>query len=112
MATSTARVLPFFVYKYECQRHIGGNMSQVYLAYDARAERHVVVKLMRPEESSVPELRQRFLQEGRLACRCAHPNVITTHETDETEEGEPYIVMELLQGKSLREWMDPGGWAG
>ena len=111
MATSTARVLPFFVYKYECQRHIGGNMSQVYLAYDARAERHVVVKLMRPEESSVPELRQRFLQEGRLACRCAHPNVITTHETDETEEGEPYIVMEHLQGKSLREWMDAGGFA-
>lgn len=86
-------------------------MSQVYLAYDARAERHVVVKLMRPEESNIPELRERFLQEGRLACRCSHPNVITTHVTDETDEGEPFIVMEHLQGQSLREMMDSGGFA-
>lgn len=82
-------------------------MSEVYLAYDARAERSVVVKLMRPEQANDPELRERFLQEGRLACRCSHPNVITTYETDEDVCG-PYIVMERLQGQSLREVMNSG----
>jgi serine/threonine protein kinase len=97
MDFTACRSLPFFVRKYECREHIGGNMSEVYLAYDARAERSVVVKLMRPEQRSDPELRERFLQEGRLACRCAHANVITTYVTDEDECG-PYIVMERLPG--------------
>jgi serine/threonine-protein kinase len=62
---------------------------------------------MRPEQRSDPELRERFLQEGRLACRCSHPNVITAYVTDEDECG-PYIVMERLPGHSLRDVMNSG----
>jgi len=83
-------------------------MSEVYLAYDARADRSVVVKLMRPEQASDPSLRERFLQEGRLACRCSHPNIITTYVTDEDECG-PYIVMERLQGQCLRDILNASG---
>lgn len=83
-------------------------MSEVYLAYDARADRSVVVKLMRPEQASDASLRERFLQEGRLACRCSHPNIITTYVTDEDECG-PYIVMERLQGQCLRDILNVTG---
>jgi len=62
---------------------------------------------MRPDQRSDPELRERSLQEGKLACRCSHPNVITTYVTDEDECG-PYIVMERLPGHSLRDVMNSG----
>lgn len=82
-------------------------MSEVYLAYDARADRNVVVKLLKQEDCNNMELRERFVQEGRVACRCSHPNVITTFETDETD-GQPYIVMEYLRGQSLRSFLTSG----
>jgi eukaryotic-like serine/threonine-protein kinase len=108
MAMRGVRTLPFFVDKYECREHIGGNMSEVYLGFDARADRFVVVKLLKREDCEDADYRERFLQEGRLACRCAHANVITTYETDE-EDGQPYIVMEHLQGQSLRSLLFAGG---
>lgn len=108
MVGSNPRTLPFFVDKYECTEHIGGNMSDVYLAYDARADRSVVVKLMRPDQLDDFEVQSRFLEEGRLACQCSHPNIITTYVTDAGEFG-PYIVMEHLQGRSLRDVLNAGG---
>lgn len=104
-----SRSLPFVLKnKYECQKDLGGNMADVYLAVDRKADRPVVVKLLRPADANNTEIRKRFIQEAQLACRCSHPNIITTYETDE-EEGLPYIAMEYLQGESLKEMIERGG---
>jgi len=104
-----SRSLPFVLKdKYECQKDLGGNMADVYLAVDRKADRPVVVKLLRAGDAKNTEIRKRFIQEAQLACRCSHPNIITTYETDE-EDGLPYIAMEYLQGESLKEMIERGG---
>ncbi len=101
------RQVPFLIRKYECLEPLGGNMANIYLARDTRTERQVVLKLLRWEDCANEELRQRFLQEAQLACRCLHPNIVTTFDADE-EDGQPYIVMEFVPGDSLRDVMNRG----
>ncbi len=100
--------LPFKIGKYECRKDLGGNMAQVYLAWDPVAARPVVVKILRLIDAQQDSVRRRFILEAQLACRCAHPNVITTYDVGE-HEGRPYIVMEFLGGESLRAIMNRGG---
>ena len=104
------RDLPFRIAQYECYQYLGGNMSALFLARDVRTERVVVIKLLREEDLGREELRRRFLAEARAACRCSHPNVITTYEADEYL-GQPYIAMEYLRGESLRTRLNGGGFA-
>jgi eukaryotic-like serine/threonine-protein kinase len=104
----SVRTLPFRVKKYECTEDLHGNMAEVYLAQDTRTGRRVVVKLLRREDCAHEELRARFLVEAQLACQVNHPNIITTYDTDE-DEGQPYIVMEYLEGEGLRALMSRGG---
>lgn len=101
------RQVPFLIRKYECLEPLGGNMASIYLGRDTRTQRQVVVKLLRPEDCANEELRLRFLQEAQLACRCLHPNIVTTFDADE-EDGQPYIVMEYVRGESLRDRMNRG----
>jgi len=102
--------LPFRVGRYECRRDLGGNMADVYLAWDDAAARPVVVKLLRAPDAADPMKRQRFVSEARLACRCSHPNIITTYDVGE-HEGRPYIAMEWLEGEPLRNIIHRGGFA-
>jgi serine/threonine-protein kinase len=100
--------LPSRVGRYECKRDLGGNMADVYLAWDAVAARPVVVKLLRPADAADETKRLRFLSEARLACRCSHANVIITYDVGE-HEGRPYIAMEWLDGEPLRNIIHRGG---
>jgi serine/threonine protein kinase len=104
----SVRALPFPVKKYQCVQDLHGNMAEVYLAHDTRTGRQVVVKLLRREDCANEELRARFLSEAQLACQVNHPNIITTYDTDE-DDGQPYIVMEYLDGEGLRALMRRGG---
>lgn len=80
-------------------------MGTVYLARDARLGRHVALKVLNPEDLNSEERRGRFTREARAAAAIRHQNVATIYEVDETENAEPYIVMEYCQGETLAERM-------
>jgi serine/threonine protein kinase/Flp pilus assembly protein TadD len=80
-------------------------MGTVYLARDARLGRHVALKVLNPEDMASGERRARFTREARAAAAIRHQNVATIYEVDETENGEPFIVMEYCQGETLAQRM-------
>jgi Tol biopolymer transport system component len=86
---------------YRVLRRIGvGGMGEVYEAKDLRLGRHVAVKVLSRSES-LPQASQRFEREARAASALNHPHICTIHDVGE-HEGQPFIVMELLEGRTLR----------
>jgi eukaryotic-like serine/threonine-protein kinase len=94
---------------YKVIRSLGsGGMGEVYLAQDSRLGRKVALKLL-PDFFTHERARlRRFEQEARLASALSHPNVCTVHEVGETEGGGHYIVMEYVEGETLRHRMNGG----
>ena len=80
-----------------------GAVGTVYRAWQTGTERMVAVKLMHPELACDRALRNRFVREARCAARLAHPNVVGVHMVGETESGLPYLVMEMVRGRTLEE---------
>ncbi|SEF67627.1 Serine/threonine protein kinase [Bryocella elongata] len=86
---------------YEILGRLGsGGMGLVFSAWDARLHRDVALKILR-DEYSTPEMRARFLQEARAVSGMNHPNICTIFDIGE-DQGDPYMVMELLKGRTLR----------
>jgi len=79
-----------------------GGMGVVYRAHDERLDRDVALKVLSPELSGDQEFLARFRREARTLSKLNHPNVATVHDFD-TAAGISFIVMELIQGKSLTE---------
>jgi serine/threonine-protein kinase len=87
---------------YEVLAPIGkGGMGEVYRARDVHLHREVAVKVL-PEAFATKAARERFLREARAASALSHPNICAIHDVGETE-GRLFLVMELLEGKTLRE---------
>ena len=85
-----------------------GGMGVVYRAYDEVLHRDVAVKVVNKDARLDSSASQRLLHEARASSSLSHPNICTIHEVGETN-GELYIVMELVEGKSLRVMSaDPG----
>lgn len=90
---------------YEILGHLGGGgMGFVYRAWDARLHREVAIKLLH-SEYNMPGMRERFLREARAASALNHPNICTIFDIGE-QNGEPYLVMELLEGRTLKDLID------
>src|SRR5438270_6893715 len=85
-----------------------GGMGVVYQAYDEVLHRDVAVKVVNKDARLDSSASQNLLHEARASSALAHPNICTIHEVGETE-GEFYIVMELIEGKSLRTMSANGG---
>ncbi|HEY3497371.1 MAG TPA: protein kinase [Polyangiaceae bacterium] len=85
---------------YELIRELGrGGMGVVYLARDTRLGRRVAIKFL---IGGSVELSENFLREARATAACQHENIVIVHEVDE-HGGVPYLVLEYLEGRSLRE---------
>ena len=78
-----------------------GGMGEVFLAEDTRLERKAAIKFLPAETAADPELQQRFLKEAKAASALNHPNVCVVYDVGETDDGLPYIAMELVDGESL-----------
>src|ERR1700719_2989549 len=87
---------------YEIVAPIGkGGMGEVYRARDPRLRRDVAVKVL-PQAFATEAARERFEREARAASALNHPNICAVHDVGEAA-GHPFLVMELLDGKTLRE---------
>jgi serine/threonine protein kinase len=79
-----------------------GGMGVVYEAEDTRLGRHVALKLLAPEACSDPAAMERFLREARIVSSLSHPHICTLHDIG-THAGQQFMVMELLEGESLKQ---------
>src|SRR4051794_26864936 len=78
-----------------------GGFATVYKAYHAALDRHVAVKVLRPEMVEPEGARDRFQIEARASARLAgHPNIVTVYDYGE-EEGSAYLVLQLVEGMTL-----------
>ena len=79
-----------------------GGMGAVYLARDHRLGRRVALKFILPERLGAGDARERFLFEARTTARFAHPHIVTVYAVGE-HEGAPWVAMEFLGGRTLRD---------
>ncbi|MFO0947615.1 MAG: protein kinase [Planctomycetota bacterium] len=101
--------IPTKVGNYRLLRTLGiGGMGSVHEAQEEGSGRRFAVKLIASRHASSAESLERFRQEGRLASLIAHPRCVFVVAADE-ERGRPYIVMELMPGRTLKELVDEEG---
>jgi len=84
-----------------------GGMGEVYDAVDTRLDRPVALKRLRADLADDLAMRRRVETEARLAARLTHPNVVTVFDSG-LEGGHPFIVMERLDGRTLRDELAEG----
>ena len=103
-----------FSNRYRIERELArGGMAEVYLARDESLNRHVALKALFPEFAREPSFVERFRREAQAAANLNHPNIVGIYDWGQ-ESGTYFIVMEYVEGRSLRELMrdeapiDPG----
>jgi serine/threonine protein kinase len=79
-----------------------GGMGEVYRGWDERLERRVAVKMIRSPKLVHDTARARFLREARLLSKLDHPNICRIYDVIEDESGS-YLVLELIEGRTLRD---------
>ena len=95
--------------RYMLEKQIGeGAMSVVFVAKHPQLEPRVALKILRREVSADKQYADRFLEDARAAAILNHPNIVGVKDFD-TADGVPFIVMELVDGWSLDQWLKEKG---
>ncbi len=95
--------------RYMVVKHIGqGGMADVYVALDTLLNREVAVKVLRGELCSDPIALLRFQREAQASCALIHPNIVEIYDVGE-DQGQHYIVMEYIRGKTLKQLIHQRG---
>ena len=95
--------------RYEVIRSIGeGGMANVYLGYDNILDRNVAIKVLRGDLSNDEKFVRRFQREALSASSLAHPNIVEMYDVGE-DNGTYYIVMEYVEGKTLKQLLKKRG---
>src|SRR5437764_11267213 len=106
-ATTVAMVSPMLAGRYQLGEVIGhGGMAEVHRGRDVRMGREVAIKLLRPDLARDPSFQGRFRREAQAAAALNHPAIVAVYDTGEDQRDgvvTPYIVMEYVQGRTLRE---------
>ena len=90
--------------KYEIRGILGaGGHAHVYDAHDPFLDRHVAVKVIAAPKGSRENLAKRAQSEARVLVRIDHPNVVKVYDAGATDDGLVYLVMEKLEGRTLRD---------
>ncbi len=93
-------------HRYELQRMLAqGGMAEVWLAVDLTLDRKVAVKWLKPSLATDPVVAERFRREAIAAASLNHPNIVAVHDVFE-QDGRQAVVMQLVEGKSLRQVLD------
>ena len=88
--------------KYRLNQLLGsGGMAEVWSATNTFTERELAIKFMNTQVAKTPEAAARFLKEAKVSARINHPNIIEIHDVGQTDEGQLFLVMELLTGFPL-----------
>src|SRR5216117_2160869 len=91
--------------QYQITGQLGaGGMGEVFRARDTRLNRDVAVKVLPKDFVADADRLRRFEQESKTLAALNHPNILTIHDAG-VHEGAPYLVSELLEGKTLRDEM-------
>ena len=91
---------------YKIIRELGrGGMGEVYLAEDLKLDRQVAIKFLPEHLTKDKENVERFEREAKAAASLNHPNIVTIHEIAEEDE-QTFIVMEYVEGQTLREMLN------
>lgn len=94
--------------RFEIRRSLGaGGMGEIFESYDTDLQRIVAIKVLASKHIEDETMKQRFLREARMASQLNHPNIATIHEIGEAA-GNPYIVMEYVEGQTLAERLETG----
>ncbi|MCP4419859.1 MAG: protein kinase, partial [Chloroflexi bacterium] len=94
--------------RYEIQGELGrGGMATVYQAHDPLTQRQVALKVLPQPLLDRPDLRTRFQREAEAIARLKHPNVVEVYDYGD-QDGQPYLVMRLMQGGTLKDKMIDG----
>ena len=92
--------------RYRLERRIGqGGMAEVWVAVDEQLDRRVAVKWLKPNLASDEVVAERFRREAIAVARLNHPNIVTVHDVFE-HDGRQAVVMQLIEGQSLRQVLD------
>ena len=95
--------------RYEIKEIIGvGGMAVVFKAQCHRLNRYVAIKILKDEYMADDELRRQFHEESQAVAMLSHPNIMAVYDVSKTEELE-YIVMELIDGITLKEYLERRG---
>ena len=95
--------------RYEILEVIGvGGMAVVYKARCHRLNRLVAIKILKDELSQDKEFRNRFHAEGQAVAMLSHPNIVSVYDVSVGDDAD-YIVMELVDGISLKQYMEKKG---
>jgi eukaryotic-like serine/threonine-protein kinase len=109
-ATDTARVGTVIDGRYRLEALIGrGGMGVVYRAAHTGLRKQVAIKVLHPSLASSPEVRSRFEREALAIGKIDHPNCVGVSDVGTMDDGALYLVMELLEGKSLGDLLDEQG---